>query len=316
MSEIINSIFKRYYSDEPFVDRYIKDKSDAIDVIIPIIHTNELWEANLRCFYREIPINRLLIGDGGCIDDSVGIAKKFPRVTVFDHKKYKSLGYSIRKLIEEVETDWFIYPHSDAYLPDGWFDIMKKYKGKYDWYGCLMQHTVMVEYNTPYDERPWAGAQVGRKKAFEQGLDKIEDDYVYRQEDFVWRKIIQEAGFKEGFIDETFHYHQTMYKPSSCFRKVKSVKIDVEMSPAEELRTWTTHLKGTVKYLDPSIHWAVVVVQDSLFRLLEMNQLNWKDFKEWVKKVNPVWLPYISRRYLLKRKVRAFLKSIYFVIFK
>src|SRR5688500_9369738 len=98
------SIFQRYYKTETLVDRFARDASRAIDVIIPVIHTTELWHNNLISIYREIPVNRLWISDGGCKDDSIAIAQKFPRVTVLDHRAYKSLGYCLRKLIEVVET--------------------------------------------------------------------------------------------------------------------------------------------------------------------------------------------------------------------
>src|SRR5690349_4286459 len=89
------SIFARYYTDEPFVDRRATDAAGAVDVIIPVIHTNEMRRANLRSIYREIPVNRLLLGDGGCIDDSLEVACEFPRVQVLDHRSFKSLGYSL-----------------------------------------------------------------------------------------------------------------------------------------------------------------------------------------------------------------------------
>lgn len=120
-------------------------------MIIPVIHTNELWRGNLLSFYREIPIHTLFIGDGGCIDNSMEIVKEFPRVEVLDHRSYKSLGYSVRKLMEAVETEWFIYIHSDAYLPPGWFDVMCNHQREYDWFGCKMQHTVMAEYDLDYE---------------------------------------------------------------------------------------------------------------------------------------------------------------------
>ena len=56
------SIFQRYYRPVPLVDRFARDPSDAVDVIIPIIHTNELWDTNLRSIYREVPVKRLLLG--------------------------------------------------------------------------------------------------------------------------------------------------------------------------------------------------------------------------------------------------------------
>jgi len=298
------SIFQRYYSPEPFVDRFAADPKEGVDVIIPIIHTNELWESNLRSIYREISVNRLLLGDGGCIDDSLEIANKFPRVTVLDHRDFKSLGYSIRKLIEAVETDWFIYLHSDVYLPDGWFDAMKQHRGEYDWFGCPMRHTVMVEYSVPETFRPYAGSQMGRTQAFRKGLNRIDDDYVYRQEDFIFADLIKQEGFKEGRIEDTFHYHQTMHKESRWGRRIKNVAINVEWSREEEIRAATTQIKGVLKYLEPSrtmFSW----IEGDIMLLFERGELDPMKLRQWIRDSNPAWLTYYRPwRIFLRRMVR------------
>jgi len=319
MNKRPNSIFSEYYADKPFIDRFVAEPTKAVDVIIPVIHTNELWEANLLSFYREIPIHKLLIGDGGCIDDSIRIAEKFPRVQIFDHRNYKSLGYSIRKLIEAVEADWFVYVHSDAYLPFGWFDAMQKHQTEYDWFGCPMQHTIMVEYTCDYGERPWAGSQMGRKKAFESGLGRIDDDYVYRQEDFVFADIVQKAGFKEGKVEDTFHYHQTMHKPTPWGRKVKAVKIDLELSREEEIRTWMMMGKGIIKYLQPSNDFLISVASISVDCLISNKEMTWGEFQQWIRQTNPVWLPYIRRGFLKKHienRLRSIARSIGLFLFR
>ena len=309
MNERENSIFREFYTEQPFVDRYMECPEKGVDVIIPVIHTNELWEANLLSFYREIPIHTLLIGDGGCIDDSIAIARKFPRVQVLDHRDYKSLGYSIRKLIETVETDWFIYVHSDAYLPKGWFDAMYRHQNDYEWFGCPMQNVFMVEFNNDYGERPWAGSQMGRKCAFEKGLDRIDDDYVYRQEDFVFADIVRNAGFREGKVTDTLHYHQTMRKPTPWSRKVKRMQIDLELNREEEFRTYNMQAKGIIKYLQPSSPWLIDNASLCVYKLHELGELDWNEFKIWVKETNPAWLPYIQKG-LFKMRLLNWLKRI------
>lgn len=303
MHEKSDSIFQRYYDEEPFIDRFIEDPTDSIDVIIPVIHTNELWESNLRSFYREIPINRLLVGDGGCIDNTIDIVSKFPRVTILNHRNYVSLGYSIRKLIEAVETEWFVYVHSDAFLPDNWFDVMKPNQTSYDWFGCLEKDTVMVLYDNPFGERPWAGAQMGRVQAFSANLEKIDDDYVYRQEDFVWRKLIEDAGYKEGFVSDTFHYHQVMFKQSPWERKVKQISFSLDIVPEEEIRWWLMQVKGNVKYCSPSQKWVVQNLHMGLDWLIERKQIDLKEFMQWTAETNPAWLPYISKPWLVKKQM-------------
>ncbi len=305
-----DSVFRRYYTPQPFVDRFAEDRTGACDVLVPVMHTNELWEANLLSFYREIPVNRLLIGDAGCLDDSIEIAKRLPRVEVHDHRDYATLGFSVRKLIEAVETEWFIYVHSDVYLPDGWFDTMQRHQTDYDWFGCPMQHTIMVEYLNVNEERPYAGSQMGRKAAFEPRLGTVDDDYVYRQEDFVFADVVERAGGRVGKVEDTFHYHQTMHKPSPWARRVTGVSIDVEVSPEEQARTWTMQTRGIIKYLDPSSPWLILDVGAGLMHLDDLGLLDWDEFRAWVREINPSWLPHIARPSRWKRTVRAALGPI------
>jgi hypothetical protein len=300
-----DSIFRRYYTPQDFVDRFAQDPTDACDVLVPVLHTNELWEANLLSIFREVPVNRLLIGDAGCLDDSIEIAGRFPRIKVFDHRDYATLGFSLRKLIEAVETEWFIYLHSDVYLPDGWFDAMRPHQSEYDWFGCPFHQTAMVEYLNREAERPYAGSQMGRKAAFEPRLGTVDDDYVYRQEDFVFADIVERSGGRVGKVEDTIHYHQTMHKPSPWARRVTGIHIDVEVSAEERVRTWTMQTRGIIKYLDPISPWLIRDVEAGLRHLDELGMLDWDEFRAWVRDVNPAWLPYISRPSRWKRTVRA-----------
>lgn len=307
------SIFTEYYADTSFVDRFANDPKDAVDVIIPIIHSNELWKANLKSLYREIPINRLLIGDGGCIDDSIKIVKEFPRVQVFNHTEYKSLGYSIKKLIEEVETEWFIYPHSDVYLPEGWFDTMKGHQAQYDWFGCPMRVTVLAEYDHIDHIRPYAGSQMGRKAAFVEGLKAVDDDYVYRQEDFVFAQVVENYGGKVGAIEDTFHYHQMMRKDSKFGRKIKGVSFNMELADEEKIREYETQARGVVKYLEPNT-FQRTCVEDNVAALIEAKRTTFRQFKQWTRKVNPKWSKHIKYNrigfILFKKRARAVVKKI------
>ena len=293
MSQETQSIFREYFSEQPFADRFGADRADAVDVIIPIIHTNELWRANLHSLYREIPINRLLIGDGGCKNDSLDIVKEFPRVEIFDHRSFVSLGYSLRKLIEAVHTEWFIYVHSDVYLPPGWFNTMRAHQPSYDWFGCPQRLTVMVEYPLVDPIRPYAGSQMGRKAAFEAGISRIDDDYVYRQEDFVLADIVRKAGYTEGRIEDTFHYHQLVHRPSPWSRTVKRVVLEVEETPEEEIRAAMTQARGIIKYLDPDPMLATWV-RINVDRLVALEKTTWEAFREWVESTNAAWIPQLD----------------------
>lgn len=292
-----DSIFMQYYSGATLVDRFALDPSDAIDVIIPVIHTNELWKANLISIFREVPVRRLLISDGGCKDDSIDIANKFPRVAVLDHRDHISLGFCLRKLIEAVETEWFAYLHSDVYLPPGWFDAMIAHQSRYDWFGCPQHVTALVEFSNVDTlggvPRPHAGSQMGRKAAFAEGLKVIDDDYVYRQEDLVLRDLVVRNGYASGDVDDMFHFHQVMHKDSPWARKITSVRIEVEWSREEQIRAATMQIKGIVKYLKPSTALAIEV-EAQLCKLIALGGMTQSAFRQWVADTRPEWNGWIK----------------------
>jgi len=302
------TIFDRYHLEKSFFDRFKEDGEEGVDVIMPIFNTNELWGKNLQSFYREIPINRLIIGDGGCTDDSIEIANQFPRVKIIDQSNRNSLGYCIKELIKNVETEWFIYLHADVYLPGDWYDNMVKYQNKYDWFECYRKMTILVEYWAQAENkavRAYSGSQMGRKKAFKDVLPKIDDDYLYRNEDIIFRGLIEAAGFKYARISDTFHYHQVMNKKGENEPKFKKVMIEKERDEKWEKRTYDMQARGIIKYLQPKKH-LIESVNSSIAKLSNLGVLNWPEFKKWVKKTNPVWLKYIRKKGSWKYRMTQF----------
>lgn len=295
------SVFEEYYKPKVFTDRFLMNSDQSVDVIIPVYHTNELWEANLIALYREVPVSRLLISDGGVIDDSIDIVQRFPRVEVFNHKQYKTLGKCIAELIKQVNSDWFIYVHSDVYLPPNWFDTMVKHQDEYDWYGCPMNITALINYRNNEPRRPYAGSQMGRKAAFGRSLDEIDDDFVYRQEDFVFDKVVTDSGYKTGKVEDTFHYHQLMYRKSSGYDlNVTKVRVETNTSEAEVLRANDMQLRGIVKYLDPKEPYVIDDFKWLTSLMLQSGLISFNSFRNWIKLHNKNWLPYFTRALIVK----------------
>jgi glycosyltransferase involved in cell wall biosynthesis len=307
-----DSIFAQYYTDEPFVDRFQSLPVHAVDVIIPVIHTTELWEPNLYSIYREVPVNRLLISDGGCTDDSIAIVSRYPRVEVYDHRAHLTLGYCLRKLIEQVKTEWFVYLHSDVYLPAGWFDAMHRHQSEYDWFGCPQQITALVEYHNADkmfgETRPCTGSQMGRREAF-RGIEVIDDDFVYRQEEEVLAGIVDAEGFRHGRVEDTFHYHQLMRKETPWARQLKRVSVEVEWDPAEQTRAATMQVRGILKYLVPSTPLRREI-EAQLMTLLDLDQVDHAKWAEWVAAARPEWRSVVNWqrvywKWQLRKRVRA-----------
>jgi len=288
------SFFKKYYHEEEFIDRVQLRNEASVDVIMPIFNTNPLFEKNLKSIYREIPINRLIIGDGGCTDDSLEILNKFPRVMIIDQTKNRTLGYCIAELISHVKTEWFFYFHADVYLPENWYNTMKNYQNKYDWCESDSRIVTMIEYdpNIKNVKRAYSGSQMGRKKAFTNIISKIDDDFLYRNEDIVFQQLILEDGFKYGRINDTYYYHQVMNKKGEKEPKLRRVSIEKDNDREWEIKTYIMQVKGIIKYSKPR-SYLIKAVNKPLRILLQYNAIDIIDFRNWVKNTNESWLKYI-----------------------
>jgi hypothetical protein len=251
-THLIRSLFQSHEFYDLAADN---NELEPIDVIIPVLHSNDLWRENLISFYREIPINRILIGDAGCIDDTISTAAEFPRVEILDHKRISTLGASIADLISHVKTSQFAYLQSDVYLPRGWYVSMEAKLLNFAWVGSPMQVVTMLDYKVDYSgRRPLAGAQMGITSAFDGLGDFIDDDFVYRQEDFVLEEFVRRNGLDTGNSFDTFHFHQVMRRKTNGMQmNVESISIKLAESNNELDRVSRTQLYGFLKYCNPNI---------------------------------------------------------------
>ena len=239
--------FTELFDKTEFTDKYITNKEQAVDVIIPIMNTNGLFERNLFSYYKEIPIRNLFIGDGGCVDDSLQILRNFPRVKIIDCREDKTLGYCIKKLIEQVDSEFFVYLHSDAFLPAGWFDSMRAHTTEFDWFECRAFTTLLAVYIDQYEDtakRAFSGSQMGRSTLLKNAIESLEDDYLYRNEDIVIRELVEEHGGRYGRVKDTYYYHEQILNPDM----VDSISIRKKYNREKETRMLIWQIKGILKY--------------------------------------------------------------------
>lgn len=294
-----------FLSEEPFFDRAKSDTnskvSDSFDVVMPILNTNIFFRRNLLSLFREIPVNQLLVGDAGSTDESADVLAEFPRVKVFDHKLLKSLGGSIKQLIQSVETKNFIYLHSDVYLPVGFFDEMDGEAVENKWLESNRKSLIIHEDNTDeyYEaERPYSGFQLGESALLKRALLQVEDDYLYRNEDLVIRELVEEAGGEYKKLRDLRHLHQSITKNTEHEPALR-VQVSREPDFDWEVRTANDQYRGIVKYTNPSgrqeVSYLVDHVNQSLAVLHRLGALRWNETVRWVKRVNPDWIPYLQK---------------------
>lgn len=256
---------------------------ERVDVIVPVKNTRDNWKACLDSFYREIPINRLLIGDGGCTGNTIKIVREYPRVTVFDQSKLNLLGYRIKCLIEEVETEWFVYLHSDVSLPKGWYEEMCKYRGRWDWFECKRilvcpdgkQQELTGQYKSP---RAYSGSQMGNTTVLKKAVESIQDDYLYRTEDIIIQQNVESLGYKYGKAPTTFHYH---YAVPRTLTRDEQVQLAVQTA------------RAIIKYLRPTRR-NIATVYGNIQKLSELGAYHKDEWKEWVQKTSPDWSKWIA----------------------
>ena len=269
---------------------------------------------NLISIYREIPVNKLIVGDGGSTDNSIQILTKFPRVEIIDQRDFKTLGFCISDLISRVETEWFIYFHSDVYLSENWYDKMKSYQNKYDWFESDNRTAILFEVDSKMKQakRAYSGGQMGKTKAFEKIIKKIDDDYLYRNEDIVFQELILEEGFKYGRVFDTFYYHQLMSKYGDNVPRLRNIHIERIQNKLWEIDTHIKQVKGIIKYTNPKPR-LIIAVNKPINILKKLDALNISEFKSWVKNTNVEWLKYLQLDQTIFQKIK---KNLIFLLKK
>jgi len=284
------------------VDRALAEPYlEKIDVIVPVKNTKSNWAECLDSFYNEIPINRLLVGDGGCTDDTIRVVRKYPRVTIFEQSTLKTLGYRIRRLIEKVVTEWFVYLHSDVSLPRGWYDEMCKYRNQWDWFECrriaVYRNGTKRELTEQYKvKRAYSGSQMGKTSILKKVVEEFEDDFIHRTEDIIIQQNVEKLGFHYGKVPATFHFHFTdHYTPT--------------------LKDVMQTTQAIIKYWQPTEE-NVDTVLSGIVRLSEALLITDADWKKWAQGTNPAWTEMIHASAKTSAHGQAILDDIDYKIFR
>ena len=282
------------YIDRPvgsFVDRKITEpKLGPIDVIMATLDSEFVLEKCLYTVYREIPVRKLFVCDGGSKDETLEILKKFPRVEIFVKPEIRTGGKLVGFLMSLTETEWFAFVDSDIELSEGWYDEMNKDK-KYDViessnrisaYHLFRQDELKLEEGS----RASDFCHLVKKDAIQNY--HCEDDYMLRYTDLLFQQAVEKSGYKYGKVKTKHVHHETeriAYQSDNekNFRKMEWNEpewkiIDKEKADAQTLK----NAKAIVKYLDPDFH----VVKNSKWLDGVIRKLD----RKWVLENGPQWI--------------------------
>ena len=227
-----------------------------MDVICPVYWVDDrLFYRNVRSWIKELPVKKIILGiNNPKLDLSKSLYSE-DKAFISQNWEYinqlhlKTLGMCLVDLIDKVETKWFAFVHSDAFITPYAFEIMKQYikpkmgiieSERLHWDGTIsfIHNAYQIPHYT-FDnyyniDRATSGFQIFQKKAIESLLDKIEDDYIYRNEDLIFQYecIMNNYDYQKTLA---IHIHQT-FNTQWTFPEIEANLMQV---------------KGLIKYTEP-----------------------------------------------------------------
>ena len=173
--------------------------------------------------YKNVPINNLIVVDGGSTDGTLELLKSYPRVKIImDVKGNRATSRQLG--IEAVETDWFIFFDSDVILCDNWFEYAKQYmtvpRVGAVWGAALQRDsTSLARYRAMgklyRKDEFWIAVKAGRKRGLThdtiirteavKGISIPTDLHVL--EDHYIRMYVERKGYKWLSVPKPYCYH-------------------------------------------------------------------------------------------------------------
>lgn len=278
----------REFSDRKEIQPNIK----SIDVLMPTLDEEVFLERCLNSIYKEIPVRKLIVCDGGSNDKTIEILKKFPRVELHIKPELKTTAKILEFLFSTVETKWFALMDAHLDLEDGWYDKMIQHQEESD----ILENSkrimgyhfhVLDEIKLKNDSRFYSCCHLIKKEAIRKY--HCDDDYMWRNTDIFFRQIIEKSGYKWKKIDDVYHIHnETERFPYSSdddknYRKYVFGGLKVEVIDEDKSKKWDIRTaKSFIKYLDPDLP----ALRSNSVDVFIVKNLE----REWIVRYGPQWL--------------------------
>ena len=246
-----------------------------IDIICPIHYLDlKSFKRFLDTWFFNIPIRKLIIGIGKENEDLEKLLDYYftHKYIKIDQTQNKTLGFCLQELINEVETEYFIFLHADVEIPQDWFEQMwaSRVKGileslKSPSFGpeALIQAS---------KKRAYSGAQLIFKESVKEL--NFQDDFVYCNEDIIIQNIVLNRCFSYIKIP-IYHKHYKKYRKRTQSRKT--------------ILEW--QWKGILKYAFPNS--TLMNYVKGIVRMLSRDYEIKVNLEAEIKVLNPKWIPFL-----------------------
>lgn len=297
-----------------FIDKKSEEEIESVDVLMLTLDAEHYLEKSLFSIFKEIPVNRLLVCDGGSKDNTVKICEKFPRTEVFVKPDIRTTGKGLEFLFSKADTSWFILIDSDIELEEGWYSKMQEHAKFYDivengWRVNAYHFYREQKSKLEEDTRSLDLCHLIKKEAVEKY--HCDDDFMWRYTDIFLRQVVEKEGFRYGKANNTFHVHNETERisyqsdPDKNYQEMKFFEPQLIIHDQKKLEKMRIrHAKAVVKYLDPDYP---MVKNDksyeSTIRLLE---------RQWVLENNSKWLKRYDKAISNSHVVKNLVKKVFF----
>jgi len=246
---------------------------NEIDIICPVHFVDlDIFKNFLDTWFFNIPIRKLIIGIGKENQELKKLLDYYftHDCIIMEQHTYKTLGYCLQELIDQVETEYFIFLHADVEIPQEWFEQMwiSRVKGILE---SLKAPSFGPEsFIQASKKRAYSGAQLILKESVENL--NFDDDFIYTNEDIIIQNIVQNRGF--SYIKTPiFHHHHKKYRKRT--------------QPRKTILQW--QWKGIIKYAFPSSNLMRYV--KGIVKMLSQDYEIQTDLKAEIELLNPKWIP-------------------------
>lgn len=258
------------------------------DTIVTLYFLKEGFEENVRVWFEEIPIKTLYLGIGHNNEDVWKRVKELPydNIKIIDQTHLKTLGGCLVDLMKRIETEWFVYLHGDVQPTEGSLAQMETFMKKSKMGIIESEHLHVYgkkkKYFNYYDElRSYSAFQLIYKPSIENWFNKIEDDYIYRNEDLIFQNVCEYNGF-EYKKTMAMHFHYPF----------EDDKVSFNLKDTHEMQ-W----KGLVKYSPLITPLMIDLIIGAIRHNINFFGVKIDEIIEFTKENNDIWLDLIEKHF-------------------
>jgi len=248
-------------------------RSLKVDVSVVTYNSGKTLDKCLNSIEKYVPVNRLLIGDGGSTDNTLKIARDHGAKIYLFRGEENKIGRIRYKLAELAETDWLLYVDSDVYLYQTFWPRVSRYV--MEGVGMIMAaqdgHPSPLQKYFEWRNRKFGFITFSNTLVPRAVLLKVKELLnTHTGEDAIYGKRILEMGLKIVRIYEHLSFHDKDIQEFNLAFRRWGADLRTKKDVMELVKTILRHFRNTVLYtVEEQTLEGVPILLSQCFELLK-----------------------------------------------